>query len=246
MGSLGVFAWLAIGAAAGWTISRVMVGTADGALRGTAAGMIGAVLGGLGMRLVEWSPTLVSNDLNTSAAALAGSLWLTWITCVVTSGRQRASAPAATDARFARDAAPHVDGARPTLTYAAARGQLVEQLLRDAMAHDAERYDEVGRRFDSIERLLPRGRAPELGRLQVAVAFWDGWMDARDRGWQPDRGIAKGEWPLLARTVAADLEGDRDVTDSRVVMRFDVGRHPSLGNRVQTLAARMHWDDRLS
>jgi uncharacterized membrane protein YeaQ/YmgE (transglycosylase-associated protein family) len=93
MGSLGVFAWLAIGAAAGWTISRVMVTAGDDALRGTGAGMIGAVLGGLGMRLFEWAPGLVSNDLNTSVAALAGSLWLTWTTCVVTSGRERRLRP---------------------------------------------------------------------------------------------------------------------------------------------------------
>ena len=41
MGGLGVFAWLAIGTAAGWVISRLMVTAGDDALRGTAAGMIG-------------------------------------------------------------------------------------------------------------------------------------------------------------------------------------------------------------
>jgi uncharacterized membrane protein YeaQ/YmgE (transglycosylase-associated protein family) len=245
MGGLGVFVWLAIGSAAGWIISRLMVGAEDDALRGTAAGMVGGILGGLGMRLLESSPALGPNDLNTSLAALAGSLWLTWITCVVTSGRRRDSATAPPEVRFAPRvaapvAAPEADGARPTLTYSAARDQLVEQLLRDAMAHEAERYHEVGQRFDIVECALPRGATPELAKLRVAVAFWDGWIDARNRGWRPDRGIGKTEWPLLARTVAADLEGDRDVTDARVVTRFDVGRHPSLGNRVQTLAARMH------
>ena len=52
MGGLGVLAWLAIGAAAGWTISRLMVSGGDDALRGTSAGMIGGVLGGLGMRFL--------------------------------------------------------------------------------------------------------------------------------------------------------------------------------------------------
>jgi uncharacterized membrane protein YeaQ/YmgE (transglycosylase-associated protein family) len=243
MGGLGVFAWLAIGAAAGWVISRLMVGAADDALRGTAAGTIGGILGGLGMRLLE-SPGLTANALDTSVAALAGSLWLTWITCVVTSGRQRAPAPRPPRVRFeVRGATPHdtsrVDTPRPTLTYAAARDQLVDQLLRNAMAHEAERYDEVGRCFDSVEGALPRGAAPELGRLRVAIAFWDGWIEARNRGWRPDRGIGKAEWPVLARVVAADLEGDRDATDARVVTRFDVGRYPSLGDRVQALAARM-------
>jgi len=240
MGGVGVFVWLAIGAAAGWTISRLMVSGGDDALRGTAAGMIGAVLGGLGMRLLEWAPGLVRNDLNTSVAALAGSLWLTWITCVVTSGRERRSRFRTPESRFARtEAAPDAETARPTLTYAVARDQLVDQLLRDAMAHDYGRYHEVGRRFDDVERVLPHGGAPELGRLRVALTFWDGWIDARNHGFQPGSGIAKTEWPLLARIVAADLEGDRDVTDIRVVARFDVGRHPSLGTQPQALAARM-------
>jgi hypothetical protein len=243
MGGLGVFAWLAIGAAAGWVISRLMVAAADDALRGTAAGMVGGILGGLGMRLLE-SPGLAANALETSVAALAGSLWLTWITCVVTSGRQRGPGSRAPGVPFElRDATPYdtprVDAARPAPTYAAARDQLVDQLLRDAMAHDAERYDDVGRRFDSVERALPRGAAPELGRLRVAIAFWDGWIEARNRGWRPDRGIGKAEWPVLARIVAADLEGDRDATDTRLVTRFDVSRYPSLGDRVQALAARM-------
>jgi uncharacterized membrane protein YeaQ/YmgE (transglycosylase-associated protein family) len=241
MDGLGVLTWIAIGAAAGWTVSRLMVGAADGVLRGTAAGMIGAVLGGLGIRFVEWSPAPVSTDLNTSVAALAGSLWLTWITCVVTSGRRRDARPPASDLRFARSDVPaQCEEGRPPLTYMAARDQLVEQLLRDAMAHDAGRYGDVGRRFDSIERALPHGLAPELGRLRVALTFWDGWIAARDRGWQPDTGILKRDWPLLARAVAADLEGDRDVTEPRVVARFDVGRHPSLGSRAQALAARLH------
>lgn len=124
-------------------------------------------------------------------------------------------------------------------TYLVARNALVDQLLRDAMAHDAERYDEVGRRFESVEHELPRGVAPELARLRVALTFWDAWINARDQGWRPDAGIAKVEWPLLARSVAADLQGDRDVTNARVVTRFDAAASPPPGNRVQALAARL-------
>jgi uncharacterized membrane protein YeaQ/YmgE (transglycosylase-associated protein family) len=240
MGGLGVLSWLAIGAVAGWTVTRLMVTAGDEALRGTAAGLVGAVLGGLGIRLLGASSSPGANDLHALLAALAGSLWLTWITCVVSSGRERRSRPRTPAPSLARgDAAPDAETARPTLTYAAARDQLVNELLTDAMAHDAERYGEVGRRLDNIERSLPHGGAPELGRLRVALTFWDAWIGARNRGWEPISGIAKTEWPMLARIVAADLEGDRDVTDSRVVARFDVGRHPSLGNRAQALAARM-------
>lgn len=242
MSGFGVLLWIVMGGAAGWGLSRLMLGPEDDALRGTAAGMIGAVLGGLGMRLFDPASPL-GNDHLDAFAALAGSLWLTWITCVVTSGRRHEEGRPARGFRAAPLVGPaYTGGSRTMSTYAAARDQLVDQLLRDAMAHDAGRYDEVGRRFDSVERGLPRGGAPELGRLRVALTFWDGWIDARNRGWQPDAGIAKTEWPLLARSIAADLEGDRDVTNARVVMRFDAATYPALGNRVQTLAARLHLD----
>jgi uncharacterized membrane protein YeaQ/YmgE (transglycosylase-associated protein family) len=116
MGGLGVLAWLAIGAAAGWTISRLMVSAGDDALRGTSAGMIGGVLGGLGMRYLESSSPGLTNGLNASFAALAASLWLTWITCVVTSGREHRSRPRTPEVRFApREVTPDAENARPTL-----------------------------------------------------------------------------------------------------------------------------------
>jgi hypothetical protein len=124
-------------------------------------------------------------------------------------------------------------------TYAAARDTLVEQLLGDAAAHGAGRYDELGRRFDRVEREFPRGSAPELTRLHIALTFWDGWIDARNHGWQSSESIAKVEWPPLARGVAADLALDREITDARVRARFDSSAHHSLGDRVQTLSARL-------
>ena len=125
------------------------------------------------------------------------------------------------------------------LTYAAARDALVRQLLGDAAAHDAGRYDELGRRFDTLEREFPRSGAPELTRLRVALTFWDSWIDARNHGWPSSGSIGKAEWPPLARGIAADLIGDREITDARVRARFDSCAHVSLGDRVQTLSARL-------
>jgi uncharacterized membrane protein YeaQ/YmgE (transglycosylase-associated protein family) len=104
MDGFGILAWLAIGTVAGWTMTRLMVTAGDEALRGTAAGVIGGVLGGLGMGLLESSVPGV-NSLNMLVAALAGSFWLTWITCVVTSGRERRSQPRASGVGL-----PDVDG----------------------------------------------------------------------------------------------------------------------------------------
>jgi uncharacterized membrane protein YeaQ/YmgE (transglycosylase-associated protein family) len=108
MGGLGIFGWIAIGTIASWTVTRLMVGADDDALRGTAAGMIGAVLAGLGMRLLESRHATHSGGVNTLFAALAGSLWMTWITCVATSGREpRREPPPATEPRLTgADAVP--------------------------------------------------------------------------------------------------------------------------------------------
>ena len=88
MGGWGIFAWIAIGTVASWTVTRLMVGAEDDALRGTAAGVIGAVLAGLGMRILESRHATHAGGVNALLAALAGSLWMTWITCVATSGRE--------------------------------------------------------------------------------------------------------------------------------------------------------------
>lgn len=128
------------------------------------------------------------------------------------------------------------------MNYAEARDALVTHLCQDAEAHEAENYDAIGRRFDAIEYHFPRGTAPELGRLHIALAFWDGWVHARNHGW-PGGPIALAEWPQLARAVAADLRADRDVADPDVLAHFDLVAHPRLNERVQILAARLRGRD---
>jgi hypothetical protein len=123
------------------------------------------------------------------------------------------------------------------VSYGTARNSLVAELLKDAAAHEAGRFDAIGRRFDGIERDLPRGTAPALAKLRVALAFWDGWIDARDRGWMGGGDIPKGEWPMLARRIASDLSADRNISDARVGARFDVSVGGSLGGRLQALEA---------
>src|SRR5207244_6345597 len=105
------------------------------------------------------------------------------------------------------------------LTYAAARDTLVKELRANAVDHEAEHYDAIGRRFDRVEHQFPTGTAPELGRLHIALTFWDGWIDARNNGW-PRCPIDIGDWPALADKVAADLAADRDISNSMVLSRF--------------------------
>ena len=124
------------------------------------------------------------------------------------------------------------------MTYQEARDALVTQLRQDAAAHDAEQYDAVGRRFDALEHRFPRGTATELGRLHIALTFWDGWVHARNHGWPPGP-IAMNEWPAHARAIADELAADRDITDRTVLTHFNLVAHPHLNERVQILAARL-------
>jgi hypothetical protein len=124
------------------------------------------------------------------------------------------------------------------LTYAAARDTLVAELRRDAAAHRLEQYDQIGRRFDRVEHEFPIGTSPELGKLHIALTFWDGWIDARNNGW-PRGPIAIQDWPALAETVADELAADQEITLPVVLARFDIVAHPHLNERVQTLAARL-------
>ena len=132
-----------------------------------------------------------------------------------------------------------MNGDTSAVAYTTARAALVQHLLEDATAHETGRVDAVGRRFDAMERALPRGAAPELTTLRIALTFWDAWIDARNAGWPSSEDIPQSEWPRLARRIASDLASDRKITDPLVLTRFDVAAHPSLGGRVQTLAARL-------
>jgi hypothetical protein len=112
-------------------------------------------------------------------------------------------------------------------SYGKARNSLVDELLKDAAAHDEGRFDEIGLRSERMH--LPRVGPPELTKLRVALRFWDGWTEARNRSWPPDGNIAKAEWSMLARRIAADLAGDREISDARVSATFDVWNRRSQG-----------------
>lgn len=128
------------------------------------------------------------------------------------------------------------------MNYMEARDSLVANLRLDADAHEAGQFDAVGRRFDWLEHRFPRGTAPELGRLHIALTFWDGWIHSRNHGWPPGP-IKVDEWPGLARSVADDLSADREVSNPKVLENFDIVAHPRLDDRVQILAARLRERD---
>jgi len=125
------------------------------------------------------------------------------------------------------------------LTIAETREKLVENLRRDATMHEAGRHDEIGRRFDSLEHAFPSTDAPAAAALRVAMIFWDGWIDARNHGWQLGGTIPLADWPVLARAVAEDLAAERSIADERVCARFDVAAGRRLGERALALDVRL-------
>jgi len=185
-------------------------------LGGIIAAGIGSLVGGYGSLFL--TPALRGDRLTTAVAALAGALWLSWTTNVFTARRRRGDGVGTlgpSDARASRR--------MEMPAYDAARQALVDGLTDDASAHDAGRYAEVGWRFTAIRDAVARQDASVAGRLHVALCFWRGWMQARDRRWQApsaDGGIATADWPRLARRIASDLALDRDVSDPTVRRHF--------------------------
>jgi len=110
--------------------------------------------------------------------------------------------------------------------YDAARQTLVAGLMEDAVAHDAGRYSEIGRQLPALRDTLSRQNPSSSSRLQVALRFWRGWTDARDKQWrgdEADQRIALADWPRFARTIASDLALDRDTMEPAIVTRFAAG-----------------------
>ena len=110
------------------------------------------------------------------------------------------------------------------LTSEAARKALAGYLLTDATAHEAGRYDAVGRSFDGFEHSFPEGDDESLIDLRMALTFWDAWIDARNHGWQPTAGIQQEEWGRLARGYPRPDPSAR-LADDRVNELFDA-RNP--------------------
>lgn len=120
-----------------------------------------------------------------------------------------------------------------TLTVAAARDAIIATLERDAAAHAAGRFADIGRDYDAIDAAMPRTGAGVEHALHVALAFWDGWIDARNHDWRFYEPIAPSDWPRLARSVIDDLSAEREIADPMVLARFTAPPRPSLWARLK-------------
>lgn len=121
------------------------------------------------------------------------------------------------------------------LTKATARDAIVAALLRDAAAHEAGHYREIGSAYNDLDGTVPRGDDPDLRAVFVALRFWDGWIDARNHNWLYYDPVREEDWPRLARAVARDLAGGWTITDPIVLSHFDPQPRSPLWERLKAL-----------
>ena len=115
------------------------------------------------------------------------------------------------------------------LSYEEGRQEMIKGLLRAAAAHEAGRLAliEIPESYDLLDFGLPRDGGPEFDKLLVALEFWGGWIDSRNHDWQYYDGIGAADWPRLARSIAADLDVDREITSQlrlRTICRMCITR----------------------
>ena len=180
------------------------------------AGLLGAVAAGYGFVLLD--PSVPTDGLTTALAGLAGALWLAGIVEVYSSRRRRGEGG---ESRIAEWDGPA--SALHTPAYDVARQALVGALLEDATAHEAGRYQEIGRELPSIRDAVSRQQRSRSSRFELPLRFWHGWTKARDDRWKGTQGakpVVLEDWPRFARVLASDLALDRDTTDPAIVGQF--------------------------
>jgi hypothetical protein len=112
------------------------------------------------------------------------------------------------------------------VTYQAWRHQFATALEGAAEAHERGDVAMIDAGYDEIDAILPRGAGPEYDKLHLALHFWDSWADARNHEWRYYDGIDEGDWPILARGIAADLRANRGIQERRVLAHFDTRHSP--------------------
>lgn len=113
------------------------------------------------------------------------------------------------------------------MTSADYEDSLAGALLADADAHARNRFDDIGERYDDVLTELLPFKDRWTPRVSLAFRFWDGWVDARNHDWQYYRGIARDDWPRLARVIARSLQEGVELTDPELMAHFGPRAHRS-------------------
>ncbi len=90
---------------------------------------------------------------------------------------------------------------------------LAAALEREAERQEAGRFDQIGAEYDRVEMETLPFRDQASPRFDLALRFWDGWVDASNHGWLYYNGIDRDDWPRFARKVVASLRQGIEPTD---------------------------------
>jgi hypothetical protein len=93
--------------------------------------------------------------------------------------------------------------------------------LERAAALEEQRANELSSEFDIVDAAVPR-REPAL---EVAIAFWDAWLDERQHGFPGNfEGIGRADWPTLARSIARALATASAIDEPSIQKNFALRR----------------------
>jgi hypothetical protein len=114
------------------------------------------------------------------------------------------------------------------LRYHHLRTTIAAELVRVAVMSDSGDVQAVSKNFRTIEQSVPRLLGRRWRKLYVAIGFWDCWIAEADRGFPQNVLVGRNEWAPLARTLAADLLADRNVTHPQILAIADLSNSVSL------------------
>lgn len=111
---------------------------------------------------------------------------------------------------------------------------LADALRKDALAQDAGDVAAVGDRYDDVYQDVLALCEDLSGRAADGFLFWDWWCDARNHDWKYYyEGIARDDWPRLARHIADAIEQDLPITEPVLVKHFERAARPGLFARLR-------------
>ena len=108
------------------------------------------------------------------------------------------------------------------MEYADLRHRFADALEAGAASQESGDLSGIQIGYEEFDGSLPRGMGPELKKLHIALAFWDGWIDARNHDWLYYEALSSADWPELARAIAGRLRANLEMEDARVLRHFDV------------------------
>ena len=101
-------------------------------------------------------------------------------------------------------------------------------LRRDASAQEAGDFEAIAARYDDVYAEVLELSDDLPGEIGRSFTFWDEWCDARNHDWMYYPGIAREDWPRLARHVADAVESGATITDPVLVRHFEEAARPGL------------------